>query len=1195
MLHDTFSVETCDRLASVLLHSLWQGAVLAVLVWLSLRLLPGQSAKLRYSVCAAGLLGVVLAAFSSWSWFAPVAPAADSVAAVEAAVQPEVGHDVVPDKNGEHAGDSSPSGLTATESSASTDQSWSSYLVLIWAFGAAGMLLRVCRSARASDRLIATHADVDVERQSDIRAVIDSLCNQLRIRHAVRLIVTGEVDTPGVIGIMWPTLLIPASMVTGVPVEEWRVILAHELAHMRRHDYLVNLLQMLVEAALFFNPAVWWISRQMRIEREACCDRVAAEIAGQPLDVARTLVRVAERLQNAPAASPVPMLAMSGDNQPGSLFDRVRRLVTPGERPSVAMPWLSLLGFAIVATLVFAGLQQGTDLAVQAAKEAMSPADRVQQIVDLNEHHGELGRAEQNADPENLLLDPSLSGKVELSGTIRMEDGSPVPARTAVFSVTSARITENNSRSSTGLGTSNADPVDVFEWAGTVNRGLTIVYVRPPKDHMARFAPTALRAIPANSPEKVSGLDLVLTTGFTAQLRVADPDGQPISEASVLTRFRIGTDSSASWYRPQTLTTDTNGLITIPHASDTVPLACEARVDGFEMADTRLMLKPDEVVEWRLTRTRSFSASVVADATGEPITGARVHLIEESTRSSGHHHVHHFDDPRDEWNPDKGLAAESDAQGKFELSTLRNSPEYTLWIEAEGFGPQLVPGVKAGDAGTQVRLKPPIVVSGRITGNIESLPLWKKKQINYRNPLPSYDDILRTDIEVRDGAAYFRLDRLLSGRPLRLFLGDRTFKFDVQESVIDIEINLDEPPRPVANAVLETKGPQGPTRRVVVKLSGDRPDAPVSGDIQFGYKRRDGRSTSQTLSIENGQVEFDIEVPTNLSIYPRRLLGYWAAQPKRLSVGESTEPLEIDVKLHPAGAIHGTVHESDGSLSDNFLARLHVLSMPPGMDAHARHQIENDPTKASRGEFLFTSLPTGGSYGVVVRRERGQSLFAASTESIELQPENPIRTHDFRFRDGADYSGRILNQAGQPIPGGAVRVSHKIGAMGESSSGYAANESGTIELHDARSDAPHEYTLEFYAPGHIGQVYKVKNWNNVPREFRLLPGKLLRVSLIHADTGEPLPNYHCFTLPSGEFTSRTWPSGRTSDTGRISFDTFEPIEYSLRIPRVIVKSISVEEGDSTGARLHSDFSDNAPTIRFVAGKATSIIVRAVPE
>ena len=101
------------------------------------------------------------------------------------------------------------------------------------------------------------------------------------IGRKIRVLVGERISTPGVIGCFWPTLLLPASMLSGIPAEDLRAILVHELAHIRRYDYLVNFLQMVVEALLFFNPAVWWISRQIRIEREACCDAAGVRWTGQ--------------------------------------------------------------------------------------------------------------------------------------------------------------------------------------------------------------------------------------------------------------------------------------------------------------------------------------------------------------------------------------------------------------------------------------------------------------------------------------------------------------------------------------------------------------------------------------------------------------------------------------------------------------------------------------------------------------------------------------------------------------------------------------------------------------------------------------------------------------------------------------------------------------------------------------------------
>ena len=110
------------------------------------------------------------------------------------------------------------------------------------------------------------------------RQSLRRLCGQLRIRRPVRLLESALVDVPMVIGWLRPVILLPASALSGLTPQQLEAIIAHELAHIRRHDYLINLLQSLIETLLFYHPAVWWVSRQIRREREHCCDDLAVAV-----------------------------------------------------------------------------------------------------------------------------------------------------------------------------------------------------------------------------------------------------------------------------------------------------------------------------------------------------------------------------------------------------------------------------------------------------------------------------------------------------------------------------------------------------------------------------------------------------------------------------------------------------------------------------------------------------------------------------------------------------------------------------------------------------------------------------------------------------------------------------------------------------------------------------------------------------
>src|SRR5207237_1869978 len=111
-----------------------------------------------------------------------------------------------------------------------------------------------------------------------VQQALAHTAQRLRLRQAARVLQSTLVQTAVVVGYFRPVILLPVSVVTGLSAAQLDAILAHELAHIRRHDYLVNLLQTLVETVFFYHPAVWWLSNQVRNEREICCDDIAVAV-----------------------------------------------------------------------------------------------------------------------------------------------------------------------------------------------------------------------------------------------------------------------------------------------------------------------------------------------------------------------------------------------------------------------------------------------------------------------------------------------------------------------------------------------------------------------------------------------------------------------------------------------------------------------------------------------------------------------------------------------------------------------------------------------------------------------------------------------------------------------------------------------------------------------------------------------------
>ena len=174
------------------------------------------------------------------------------------------------------------------------------------------------------------------------------LAGRLHVSRTVVLLKSWLVDAPVVIGFLRPAILLPVSALTGLPPTQLEAILTHELAHIRRHDYVVNLVQTLVEGLLFYHPAVWWVSTLVRTERENCCDDAAVAVCGDAHGYAAALAALEQKRW--PAGEPA--LAATG----GKLMQRIRRLLkqSDGPRPAVA-PLLAatlllvLVGVALAA------------------------------------------------------------------------------------------------------------------------------------------------------------------------------------------------------------------------------------------------------------------------------------------------------------------------------------------------------------------------------------------------------------------------------------------------------------------------------------------------------------------------------------------------------------------------------------------------------------------------------------------------------------------------------------------------------------------------------------------------------------------------------------------------------------------------------------------------------------------------------
>ncbi|MGH8398526.1 MAG: TonB family protein [Gammaproteobacteria bacterium] len=205
------------------------------------------------------------------------------------------------------------------------------WVVPLWLLGVLFMTLRVWRGWRHAYRLRKTAEFIPLP---EWNTVVESICKLLGIRKLAQLAVSIGVTVPSVIGWLKPVILLPPSVIAGLTPLQMELILAHELAHIRRQDYLWNMLQMMVETLLFYHPVVRWISLQARLEREQCCDDMVVRLHGNAIEYVRALTELESLRQ------PHVVLVLGANG--GQVLDRVQRLLGQPLN-NAARPWLPLL------------------------------------------------------------------------------------------------------------------------------------------------------------------------------------------------------------------------------------------------------------------------------------------------------------------------------------------------------------------------------------------------------------------------------------------------------------------------------------------------------------------------------------------------------------------------------------------------------------------------------------------------------------------------------------------------------------------------------------------------------------------------------------------------------------------------------------------------------------------------------------
>jgi uncharacterized protein (TIGR03435 family) len=310
-----------ERLGWTLVHFLWQGALIAGLYSAARRCARPNT---RYILACVALSAMAAAPLITWS----LMPSSNAL--------PVSMH--LTDRVPLAAATTHAAPVTLPEPVSSVQSApFLPWVVAVWLAGAIALWIRLIGAWIAAARIRSTLVR---PAPPEWQQTLNRLRARVGVSRPVRLLISALVQTPAVIGWLRPVVLVPIGALAGLPCSQIEALLIHELAHIRRNDYLVNILQSVAEALLFYHPAVWWVSGHIRTEREMCCDDVAVSVTGDAFTYASALAEI----ESSRPAHLQAALAANG----GSLADRIRRLLGQSRPASRTLPGAEAVVSAIL-------------------------------------------------------------------------------------------------------------------------------------------------------------------------------------------------------------------------------------------------------------------------------------------------------------------------------------------------------------------------------------------------------------------------------------------------------------------------------------------------------------------------------------------------------------------------------------------------------------------------------------------------------------------------------------------------------------------------------------------------------------------------------------------------------------------------------------------------------------------------------
>ncbi len=779
-------------------------------------------------------------------------------------------------------------------------------------------------------------------------------------RLKARLVAIEAAGAPMVVGLLEPVIVVPLASCAGITPEMARVALAHELAHVARRDWLVEIGLRVVEAVLFFNPFVWLLTARVREEREACCDAWACErlqCSGEA--VAESLAAWARRLtESEPAATGALGLE-------GGLLRRVERLLG-GVSAGRALTWRGTVG---VLALILCGLA-AYGVALRWGARSLSDAERVALLDDVAAPHVAANpwvpQPVSEVRPERIV-----------SGRVVDERGRPVAeARISIWT--------GDHRTSGSVKTD----VDGNFAARRAFAG--------PAELRVQADGVAMRRAYVNADEAELADAIIMPDGLSVPVRVLDEAGGPVAGARVDWNLDVFAPRDADQ-----AVSDRDGRVVIPHLPMDIPVYVRAEADGYAAVGigplTSDQLAGRTPAEIRMIPGRSVTLRVVADDGGNPVAKARVRV--ESLQPRWSPGVY----PHPSWNY-RGLS--TDAEGSVVLNHLRPDTSYRLRVEAPMLTDVELPLVNAPAVEQEVRLRK----GGKITVKLKNLPeefrsdsmtLWLEQGGGrWAAPLrPQSDGTTSVVLSLRDAG------------PVTLrFADERWAAWTVRaKSVAElgevVEFDFSQPP---ADAV-EVK-----RHRVAIRFMDGSREVFPSGRFFIHRKATERSWDGDAFALEPGKA-LHAEWPAGTRLRLTDASQMIGAKVSPDAIDEQREFVvderltEIVVPVTPAGLVRAQVRSADGELlrsagisganeTDNESRKRYIVFT--GNQSMGEWQISGPV------EFSFWRTPIWAAEGLVFARG----------PAVKVSERQPVVDVVVTLPKTRTYRVYITDDEGKPLP-----------------------------------------------------------------------------------------------------------------------------------------------------------------------------------